>query len=188
MTAYPRIAVVGVSGSGKSTLAQHFADRLAILYIYNDELFWKPGWVRRPQDEFYALVDHATSEPSWVIDGNLGADPADDLIRSRMTAVVWLNYPRHVILHRILRRTIKRVAMRERLFSGNVEGFRQSFLSRESVIVWSMWSYARLERRYAALFERLRNSPVRLIRHRTQRETDRWLGTVAASDLAVRAD
>jgi adenylate kinase family enzyme len=180
-----RIAVVGASGSGKTTLARHLATRLSIPYICNDELLWKPNWVIRTKPEFHALIDAATATPSWTIDGNLGSDSADELIRQRMTALVWLDYPQHVVLHRLVPRTIRRVAMRETLFSGNVETFTNSFLRRDSVIYWSMRSYPRLKLRYGDLFDRLSSSAVRLIRHRTPRETDRWLRSVAQHELAA---
>lgn len=180
-----RICVVGVSGCGKSTLARALSQRLQIPYINNDQLLWMPHWQLRPKPEFAAMADAATQQPSWVFDGNLGSDLADQIVLSRANTVVWLDYPRHLILHRILRRTIRRVAFREKIFSGNVEGFRQSFLSRDSIILWSMTSYERLKKRYTALFDRLNGSAVHLIRQHSPRETDRW---VRSTSCFIRRD
>ena len=100
------------------------------------------------------------------------------MVLSRANVLIWLDYPRHVVFHRLLRRTIVRVAAtKQELFSGNVERFRISFLSRESILVWAMGFYARLRKRYFDVFERLNGSPVKLVRHRTPLETGRWLAT-----------
>ena len=170
-----RICIIGVTGSGKTTLARQLADKLSISYICNDELFWLPNWVKRPDAEFAALCDAATQQPGWTFDGNLGNKHPDPLVLSRANVVVWLDYPRHVVFHRLLRRTIKRVAMKQVLFSGNVETFRVSFASKDSILIWAMGFYDRLRKRYSDVFERLKDSDVRLIRHRSPLETKRWL-------------
>ncbi len=185
MSVPTRICVVGASGSGKTTLAKNLAARLAIPYIDNDAIFWTPNWVRRPKVEFRATIDLATAEPSWTIDGNLGADPADQLVLARATAVVWLDFPRHVILHRLVPRTIWRVVSRQSIHSGNVETFYNSFLARDSVIAWSMFTQPRLKVRYGELFGRLRGSHFRTVRLRSPVQADRWLARVAAADLAA---
>jgi dephospho-CoA kinase len=175
----PRICVIGTSGSGKTTLARLLADWLGIRFVCNDSLIWQPDWVPTPKPEFYRLAEEATRVGPWTFDGNLGNDPADAMILRRATAVVWLDYPWHVVMRQVTLRTVRRVARGERLFSGNVETFRQSSLSRDSVILWAAQSHGRLRRRYQSLFERLgNNSPVRLVRLRSTNETGRWLKTV----------
>jgi Helicase HerA, central domain len=64
-----RIAIIGSTGSGKSTLAQSLARRLRLNHTELDALYWLPGWLERDASEFRSLVDAATTQPSWVIDG-----------------------------------------------------------------------------------------------------------------------
>jgi adenylate kinase family enzyme len=170
--------VIGTSGSGKTTLAQQLAAKLGIPYICNDELFWLPGWQKRP--DFAELALAATAADSWTYDGNLGPRYPDPQVLARANVIVWLDYPRHVVFHRLLRRTIIRVATKQALFSGNVERFGISFASRESILVWAMQAYTPLRKRYEEVFERLKESDVVLIRHRSPLETQRWLATVKA--------
>ena len=168
-----RICVIGTSGSGKTTLARQLARKFAIPYLCNDELFWLPGWRKRP--DFADRVLAATAADSWAFDGNLGPKYPDPEVLAQANVIIWLDYPRHVVFHRLLRRTIVRVATKQVLFSGNVERFVVNFCSRDSVLVWAMQSYATLRRRYTGVFERLKRSRVVLVRHRTPLETQRWL-------------
>ena len=56
-----------------------------------------------------------------------------------------------MVLWRALSRTTKRVITREELFSGNREGFRMSFLSRDSIILWAISSHRPLRRKYSRI-------------------------------------
>ncbi len=174
----PRICVVGTSGSGKSTLAKAIANRLNIPYVNSDALYWLPGWTKRPRHEYSAMLHAAADEDAWVLDGNLGTADGSRYAASRATMIVWLDYPHHVIMRQVILRTIKRVAKKEKLFSGNVETFGQTFLSRDSIICWAFTSYPDVSKRYVELFERLGGTGVLLVRLRTPNETRRWLDTL----------
>jgi len=67
-----RIAVIGCSGSGKSTLSRQLGERLNIPVIHLDRVFWQPGWVEPPRDEFAASVCSAVAGERWILDGNFG--------------------------------------------------------------------------------------------------------------------
>jgi adenylate kinase family enzyme len=178
MTPPLRICVVGVSGCGKTTLAKQLSRKLVIPYINNDELLWLPNWQLRPKPEFADLCDQAIQQPSWTFDGNLGPRHPDPMVLSRATLIVWLDYPRHVIFGRLLRRTLFRCASREVLFSGNVERFSTSFASKDSILIWAWQVYPKLRERYQGVFERLQGSQVELVHHRSPHDTRRWLASV----------
>jgi adenylate kinase family enzyme len=173
-----RICVVGVSGCGKTTLARQLSRKLAIPYINNDELLWLPNWQLRPKPQFAELADQATRQPAWTFDGNLGAKHPDPMVLSRATMIVWLDYPRHVVFGRLVRRTLFRCATREVLFSGNVERFSINFASKDSILLWAWQVYPRFKQRYEDHFARLRGSGVQLVRHQSPLETQRWLASV----------
>ena len=141
-----RVIVVGTSCSGKTTLARQLSRALGAPHIELDAIHWKPGWQPRPAEEFRELVGEAAAGEKWVMDGNYSA--SQDIVWGRATAIVWLNYPFRVVLWRALYRTTKRVISREELFSGNRETFRQSFLSRDSIILWTITTYHRRQRQY----------------------------------------
>jgi adenylate kinase family enzyme len=65
-----QVAIVGSGGSGKSTLAATLGQRLDLPVIHLDLLFWKPGWVERPQEEWRAMQRELVRQPAWIIDGN----------------------------------------------------------------------------------------------------------------------
>jgi len=85
-----RIAIIGSTGSGKSTLATSLAAKLTIPHTELDNLHWLPGWRERSNEEFRELVDLATQETAWVIDG--GYSVVRDLVWGRADVIVWLNY------------------------------------------------------------------------------------------------
>jgi adenylate kinase family enzyme len=70
-----RIAVTGPAGAGKSQLAEDLGDALAIRVLHLDALFWKPGWVPTPQDEFEAMQRREVAADAWVVEAQY-----DDLL------------------------------------------------------------------------------------------------------------
>jgi adenylate kinase family enzyme len=63
-----RIAVTGPAGAGKSRLASALGDALAIRVLHLDALFWKPGWVPTPLEEYEALQRRELATDSWIVD------------------------------------------------------------------------------------------------------------------------
>ena len=141
-----RLIVVGTSCSGKTTLARRMARLLEAPCIELDALHWKPEWQPRSAHEFRQMAEQASAGDRWVIDGNYAS--VRDIVWGRGTTIIWLNYPFRVVLWRALRRTVRRAATQEELFSGNRESFRKSFFSRDSILLWVITSYPRLRRTY----------------------------------------
>ncbi|MCY4560382.1 MAG: adenylate kinase [Chloroflexi bacterium] len=149
--AMERVAVVGSSCSGKTTLARQLSRALGSPHTELDAIHWKPGWQERPVDEIRRMAGEAAAGERWVMDGNYSS--VRDIVWGRATTVVWLNYPFRVVLWRALSRTTRRVITQEELFSGNREGFRQSFLSRDSIILWAITSYRRVRQDYRRILD-----------------------------------
>jgi hypothetical protein len=115
----------------------------------------------------------------WVVDGNYSA--VRDLVWSRATTVVWLNYAFPLVFWRALTRTVRRGVWQEELFTGNRESLRRSFCSRESILWWVMTTFRQRRRQYRVLF----NDPAwaRLLRLEfcTSSEAERFLDTLAVA-------
>lgn len=168
-----RIVVVGTSCSGKTTLATELAARAGAPHIHLDALYWLSEWRPRPLEEFRELVGEAVSGDRWVADGNYGS--ARDLVWTRATAVVWLNYPFRIVMTRALRRTIGRVIRGEELFAGNRETVRKAFLSRDSILLWVLKTHGRNRREYRGLLDSDAFPGLTAIELRHPAETQRFL-------------
>lgn len=175
-----KINVIGTSGSGKSTVAQQLASLLNVSYIQLDALFWKQNWQQSSDDEFtQKLTDaltHATND-GWVIDGNYSRINA---IKWRdVEMVVWLDYSLPRTLYQSVTRTIARILSKEELWAGtgNIENWKQSFFSKDSVILWSLKTYKLNKKRNIKLMvNRARiNNHVQFIRLTSPQETKLFL-------------
>lgn len=165
-----RVVVVGTSCSGKTTLARQLAGALGAPHVELDGIHWMSGWRERSVDEVRRMAVEAAGAERWVMDGNYSA--VRDIVWGRATTVVWLNYPFRVVLWRALTRTTRRVVTQEELFSGNREGFRQSFLSRDSIILWAITSYRRVRREYRRILDDGDYPHLRVIELRGPREAE----------------
>jgi adenylate kinase family enzyme len=172
-----RIAVVGTSCSGKTTLARTLSERLQAPHVELDAHHWGPDWTENPPDVLSASVQRALSGGRWVCDGNFSRLRAT--ILSRATALVWLNYTFPVVMARAVRRTVRRVALKERLYADNVETFRRSFLSRDSILLWVITSHRRRRRKYRELFASNEFPDLRLVELRTPAQTRAFLDGIA---------
>lgn len=179
-----RLCVVGTSGSGKSYVAREAARRLGLRYVSNDALIWGPHWRSTPRAERPALFEAATRDEDgrgWAFDGNIfGDDPEDRIVLGRCDTVVWLDLPRRVVWSQVVWRTFRRVVTREPLWHGNIETWRMA-LSRESVVLWSLRTYARRRRQYVAMFADPRYADRTRIRLRSRREVNAWLASLGGS-------
>lgn len=167
-----RFCVVGTAGAGKSHLARRLASRLGLPQIDVDAFYHRPGWQRAPYEEFVAEVRAALAVETdgWVVDGSY-ADFAGDA-----QLCVWLDYPRWLVMSRLVRRTFLRVLLRRGPSHGNRETLRRT-LSRDpqiSVLAWSWTSHATKSATYGALAAA---DPSSWIRLRSPRETDQWLAS-----------
>lgn len=70
-----KITVVGPVGAGKSYLAAELGRRLGIPVLHLDALFWRPGWVATPAEEWEAVQRRELAADSWVAEAQF-----DDVI------------------------------------------------------------------------------------------------------------
>lgn len=169
--------MIGTSGAGKTTVARAIAARRGLTYIDNDAIIWRANWQQTPSAESYAEKERATRGDGWVTDGNLGHDPEDQLVLARCDTLVWLDLPRVTVHWQVLRRTLGRVIWRTQLAHGNRESVR-TMLSRDSIIWWSIKTFARRRRQYGALFAR--GEHPHLIRLTSRRQVADWLTRLVA--------
>jgi adenylate kinase family enzyme len=141
-----RVVVVGTSCSGKTTLAERVARVLDAQHVELDAIHWGPDWQEPPLETFRERVREATAADRWVVDGNYSK--VADIVWPAATTVIWLNYSFPTVMWRALRRTTRRVFLREEIFSGNRETFRSAFLSTESILWWVIKTHRRRRRQY----------------------------------------
>lgn len=144
-----RYLVIGTSGAGKSTFAEKLAAATQCPYIELDSHYWGPDWQALPAEQFKRSVVKATQGACWVADGNYSA--VRDVLWSRATHVVWLNYGRFTVFSRLLWRTLSRGITRTRLSHGNRESLRMAFFSKDSILLWSLSTYPKNQSKFAAL-------------------------------------
>lgn len=175
-----RVAVVGTSCSGKTTFARDLSGIAGAAHIELDALNWKANWEARPTAEFRSLVEEAVSCDRWIADGNYQA--VREIVWSRATAVVWLNYPFWRVFSRALLRALRRVLTREELYSGNRESFRQAFFSRDSILLWVITSHRRRNREYRCLREMGPDYPgLTVLEFRAPSQASRFLSQLRAA-------
>lgn len=144
-----RVVVIGTSCSGKTTFAKGLARVLNRHHIELDAINWLPRWTTRPHDEFRRLVEEATAQDEWIVDGNYSR--VREIVWARATTLIWLNFSFHVVMSHALRRTLTRSINKQVLFSGNQESLRMAFLSSDSIILWVLKTYRRRRREYSRM-------------------------------------
>jgi len=100
-----KLLLIGSGGAGKSTLARRIAARTGLPAIHLDALYWKPGWVETPPEEWRDTVVSLLQRDAWVMDGNYGGTL--DLRLDACDSVVFLDWPPIVCLRRVVRRRMR---------------------------------------------------------------------------------
>ena len=173
---FDRVVINGVAGAGKTTLARELSRRWAIPWIDSDALFWEEDWQGASLDVFRARVEEATRGGAWVFDGNYGS--ARDIVWPRAQLLIWLDFPLHLTLRRVVLRSVRRSVTREPLGHGNVETWART-LSRDSVALHSLKAHAAQRRRVP---EWIRGCPhLEVLRARSPRQLQAWLQAASTS-------
>lgn len=161
-----------MSGSGKSTLAGKLSRKYGLEHVELDSLFMNGDWVETELPEFRARIEkRLCGLRGFIIDGNYRK--VRDITWDRCDTIVWLDFPRPLVMKRVILRTIKRVVTREELWNGNRESFGKSFLSRDSIILWSWNTYDRRKADYTELQKYYEGKGVRFLVIRSPRALGR---------------
>ena len=99
-----RIIIIGCGGAGKSTLAQKLGEKLDIPVVHLDKLFWKPGWVEMPKDEFDELLRQEMAKERWIMDGNFNRTLPERI--ARCDTVIYLDFNRFTCLMGVVKRVL----------------------------------------------------------------------------------
>jgi adenylate kinase family enzyme len=168
-----RIVVFGTTGSGKSRLAERLAEQTGLRVVELDALFWGRDWQPAPVELFRHRVEREIGEGGWIVVGNYGQ--VRDLVWRPADTLVWLDLPLPLVMWRLVRRTLRRVASREELWgTGNRETWRNAFFSRQSILLWALKTHRRNREKYAMECEFLAKEK-RVVRLRTAREVERFV-------------
>lgn len=177
-----RINVIGTTGSGKSHFSRALAKRLGVDYIQLDQLHWKPAWVESTTEEFLGKLASKVAASSWVIDGSYSK--ANVLKWRYADTIIWLDYSFVRTFYQLFCRTIERIRTRQEVWpgTGNIETWRGTFGTSDSILVWCLRTYAKNRRAYRALQLSHQYRHIRMVRLRSPREASEFLAGVRVGD------
>ena len=177
-----RLVVSGVSGCGKTTLAQQLAQILSLPHVELDALYWEEKWQPASRPVFRGRVQAATAEESWVVDGNYSQ--SRDIVWSRATDLVWLDYGLTPVMARVIWRTARRLITQQELWNGNRESLGNIF-GRNSIIWYAFTSHRRHRKKYLALLNGGEFRHMNVYRFNRPQEASRWLQSLRQPNTAA---
>lgn len=99
-----RVIIIGCGGAGKSTLARQLGEKLNIPVVHLDKLFWRPGWVSFPQEEFDQIVRQELAKEKWIMDGNFNRTLPERI--KWCDTIIYLDFSRFACLMGVFKRIL----------------------------------------------------------------------------------
>jgi adenylate kinase family enzyme len=169
-----RVLVIGSGGSGKTTFSKRLAARTGLPVIHLDQLYWHPGWLKTPDEEWDRLIEVLIARDVWIMDGNYGRTFSTRLAAA--DTIVFLDLPRVVCTWRIFKRQLRYFGrIRPDAAPGCPERLTWEFVS------W-VWTYP--SRRRPGMLQRLERVRDRktVIVLRSRAELERFLDQLPVPD------
>ncbi len=175
------INIIGTTGSGKSTLARELAEKTKLQNIELDNLLWLDDWQESSNDALFLKLKVAMENAAagWVIDGLYTR--TIPMVMEKVDTVIWLDYPFHINLYRLTKRTLGRVISRKKLWenSNNRESLKL-MLSKESIFIWLIKSYPKNRKKYSDLMQNPAYQHIQFIRLTSPKQTEAFLKQMKA--------
>lgn len=173
-----KINVIGTSGSGKSTFAQKLSEKLGYPYVEMDALFWGKDWSHPSDEEFFTRLSARLNTDTWVLDGNYSR--TIPIKWKEVDTIIWIDYSYARTLFQALKRAISRSISQKELWpgTGNRESFKK-LLSKDSILLWTVKTYHQNKAKYSDLEGKPQCRGATIIRLRTPKECQRFLGEFA---------
>ena len=158
-----RILFIGSPGSGKSTLAKIVAEKKNLPLVHLDRLFWRDGWTQVSKEDFDRSLAEELKKERWIIDGNFSRTM--EMRIARADTIVFLDYPRHICVFRVLKRVITNYGESRSDMGGNCpERFDLSFLK----FVWKFPEHSK--KKILSLLENAEGKNVITVRNEKERK------------------
>ena len=158
--------VIGCAGSGKSTLARRLASRTGLPLVERDAL--------GPEGSagYVSALAAMAARPRWILDG--APYYADELVYSAADTVVFLDYPKALVLWRVLRRTARVEVLRRQAGAHRPQGL-PALRDPEHPLRWAWASHADRHREGLALMARPGLAQTQILRFTCPAMARRWL-------------
>ncbi|WP_211240933.1 P-loop NTPase family protein [Hamadaea tsunoensis] len=140
--------------------------------IEMDALHHGENWLPRPtfEEEVAAFAEQPRWVTEWQYTNKLGT-----LLTGKADTVLWLDYPRTLVMRRVIVRTVRRRVRREVLWNGNTEGPLWTVLrDPDHIVRWAWRTHHKAADRVRELLE-WRGDEVAVVRFTGRRHLDRWL-------------
>jgi adenylate kinase family enzyme len=95
---------VGSGGAGKTTFARELSHRTGLPIVHLDHLYWSPGWIETPSDEWRSVLQDRLTSDTWIADGNYAG--TYDVRFSRADTIIVLALSRWTCFSRVLWRSL----------------------------------------------------------------------------------
>ena len=161
-----RIMIIGCGGAGKSTLARQLGEKTGLPVVHLDKLFWTPGWVSIPREDFEELHRAEIAKERWILDGNFDRTMEERI--ERCDTVIYLDFSRLACLMGVAKRIITTYGkVRPDMGDGCLERFDWDFMK------W-VWNFNKNKReKNYRLFAQYPDKKVYILKNR--REVKRFL-------------
>ena len=106
--------------------------------------FLKPNWKESCDEEFFSKLEEVVSTDRWILDGNYTR--TIPIKWKRVQMVVYLDLPFHVVLYRIIKRSLLRGIRKEELWHGNRETVWKHLFTSDSMILWTIRNFKKTKK------------------------------------------
>ncbi len=103
-----RVVILGRGASGKSTLAKRLGVITGLPIIEVDKIFWRPGLIATPREQWVAIQEKLVAEDRWIMEGELGPYDAVEVRLRAADTIIFLDFSLVRCAWRAIRRSHER--------------------------------------------------------------------------------